>query len=68
MCQFETRTYRCGHYQKALTSVCPKAKKETKICEEDIAVVSTTTGNCYLDGCDKKPQGIREGPGKSICY
>lgn len=26
---------------------------------------STTGGMCYLSGCDRKPTGKREGPGKS---
>ena len=64
MCQFVTRVYRCGHYQKALRSVCPNAKREMKICEGKGDITTTSPGYCNIYGCDKKPQNIREGPGK----
>jgi hypothetical protein len=67
MCDFKTRVSSCGHYKATLWKPCDEAKENQKPCDfssssEDS---STTGGLCYLSGCDGKPGGKREGPGKS---
>lgn len=68
MCEFKSRVRSCGHYKTTLWNPCDNAKRNKTPCDvpsssEDS---STTGGMCYLSGCDRKPTGKREGPGKSI--
>lgn len=63
MCNYTTRVSRCGHYKKSLSSPCNDAKKRKVVCSGGEDTSSTTGGWCLLEGCDKKPNGFREGPG-----
>ncbi|KAF2788694.1 hypothetical protein K505DRAFT_328766 [Melanomma pulvis-pyrius CBS 109.77] len=64
MCTFRTRVHRCGHYTKTLKSPCEDSKKSQDVCTSGSEDSQTTGGWCYLDGCDMKPNVLREGPGK----
>ena len=68
MCEFKSRVSSCGHYKVTLWTACDDAKGKKKPCDYSSSSEdsSTTGGLCYLDGCDKKPSGKREGPGKSF--
>ncbi|KAL2177917.1 uncharacterized protein P884DRAFT_128913 [Thermothelomyces heterothallicus CBS 202.75] len=63
MCTFTLRVYTCGHYTKSLKKPCKDAKKNKQVCHSGNEDSSTTGMLCYEDGCDKKPGGLREGPG-----
>jgi len=67
MYTFRCRVSSCGHYKITLSNPCRDAKKNKKLCDIDNSSedASTTGGLCYLSGCDKKPGGKRDGPGKS---
>ncbi|CZR67477.1 uncharacterized protein PAC_17376 [Phialocephala subalpina] len=62
MCQFHIRLYQCGHYKKALSGTCTRAKALKKLCEGSMEESTTTPSLCFLDGCDKEPKAVREGP------
>lgn len=49
-----------------LWTACDDAKGKKKLCDYSSSLEdsSTTGGLYYLDGCDKKPSGKREGPSK----
>lgn len=63
MCTFTTRVSRCGHYTKSLSTPCSDAKKKKEVCDGGSEVSSTTGGWCFLGGCDKEPNMMRDGPG-----
>lgn len=63
MCTYLTRVSRCGHYSKELDVPCKKAKKDKEPCDTESGTAATTGGECYISGCDKKPNPKREGPG-----
>jgi hypothetical protein len=69
MCDFKSRVSNCGHYTVTLWTVCDDAKKKKKPCDYSSSSEdsSTTGGLCSLEGCDKKPDSKRDGPGKSYC-
>ncbi len=68
MCKYQTRVHSCGHYEKTLLQPCDDAKKAEKVCSSGSEDSKTTGGLCYISGCDKKPGGRREGPGKLIIW
>ena len=70
MCEFKSRVSSCGHYKTTLWNPCDDAKRNKTPCNVSNSSdgSSTTGGMCYLPGCDKKPGGKREGPGKSIIH
>jgi len=66
MCLFQTRVSRCGHYTKILVNPCKEAKEKEEVCESGSEDSSTTGGFCFIEGCDKKPGLIRDGPSQSL--
>lgn len=65
MCRFDERVKSCGHYTLTCTVPCETAKKNKQVCASGNRTHASTTGSpCYLPGCDKQPNGKREGPGK----
>lgn len=63
MCSFVTRVYRRGYYARSLNKPCAEAKKEKKVCDSGSEISSTMGGWCFMSDCDKKPNGLQEGPG-----